>query len=138
MATVGSGRPGASARTAPTGRGSAVWARAALLRAGVALLGALVLLAIGARVVTLVQVGLLEGDDFTPYWNGALAVAAGASPYGWLAENRPQAVPDYIYPPLLALLLAPFARVLDATSARWGWLVLSTASLATATCIVWH
>ena len=48
---------------------------------------ALILTMSGARVVNTIEDALVEGDDFTPYWNGASAVAAGLSPYGWLAEN---------------------------------------------------
>jgi hypothetical protein len=103
-------------------RGAGSW----LTRGIGAAVALLVLLAIGARVVGMVQVGILEGDDFTPYWNGAQAVAAGQSPYAWVAEQRPQEVPDYIYPPLLALLLAPAVPWLDYPAARWAWAALST------------
>ncbi|HLH21033.1 MAG TPA: glycosyltransferase family 87 protein [Chloroflexota bacterium] len=120
-------RPGAP------GRGR-TWAR----NAGVVALALLLLLAIGVRVVLVVQGGLVAGDDFTPYWNGARAVAAGQSPYAWLAENRPQEVPDYIYPPLLAMLLAPFALVLDYAAARWAWLALSAACLLVAAALAWR
>jgi hypothetical protein len=93
-------------------------------------IGALVVVALAARVMAAVEAGLIDGDDFTPYWNGASSVAAGESPYIWLAENRPQELPDYIYPPWLALLLAPLTRVLDYPTARWAWLAVSALSLA--------
>ena len=100
------------------------------------LLGALVVLALVARTIGAVEAGLIEGDDFTNYWNGATAVADGQTPYGWLTENRLQGLPDYVYPPLLALLLAPLTHVVDYTTARWAWLVLSTASLVLGTLLV--
>jgi alpha-1,2-mannosyltransferase len=77
-------------------------------------------------------------DDFTPYWNGARSVAAGHSPYEWLAENRAQEVPDYIYPPLLAIVLAPFTRILDYPAARWAWLGVSTLCIAVSLPLIWR
>ncbi len=133
--------PGVAGALATTMSGGAVArgpARSWGVRGCLIALGLLVLLAVGARVIALVQLGVAEGDDFTPYWNGARAVAAGHSPYGWLAENRPQEVPDYIYPPLLAMLLAPATVVLDYAAARWAWLALSAACLIAATLLAWR
>ncbi|HWP29766.1 MAG TPA: glycosyltransferase 87 family protein [Chloroflexota bacterium] len=111
-----------------------------LSRRGLALGGGglLVLLALVLRVIALVQVGLAEGDDFTPYWNGAAAVAAGQSPYAWLAEHRPQEVTDYIYPPLLAVLLAPATRVLDYAVARWAWLGIGVGCVLIGFWLIWR
>lgn len=111
-----------------------------LSRRGLALGGGglLVLLALVLRVIPLVQTGLAEGDDFTPYWNGAAAVAAGQSPYAWLAEHRPQEVTDYIYPPLLAVLLAPATRVLDYAVARWAWLGIGVGCVLTGLWLIWR
>jgi hypothetical protein len=137
MATAESGRRGAGVVTLAE-EGSVGRARGWALWVGAGALALVVLVAISARVVGLVQLGLVEGDDFTPYWNGAIAVASGQSPYAWLAENRPQEVPDYIYPPVLAMLLAPAVPVLDYTAARWAWLGLSVLCLAAATVLVWR
>jgi hypothetical protein len=103
-----------------------------------AVCGALVLFGMAVRVVTLVNGWLVEGDDFLPYWNGASSVAAGRSPYEWLTTGLPQDWPDYIYPPLLALLLAPVTRVVDYPTARWGWLVFSTLCVVVAFLLAWR
>ncbi len=113
----------------------------ALHRVGRAL-AILVLLALlglsGLRVVGLVDSMLVEGDDFTPYWNGATSVAGGQNPYGWLAENRPQEVRDFIYPPLLALVLAPFTGLVDYPTARWAWLWFSVACMLVGLVLTWR
>lgn len=112
-------------------------------------LAALRWLALGAVAVALLglsavrAVGMIEenwavGDDFTPYWNGAVAVAEGRNPYGWLAEGRPQEVRDYIYPPLLALLLAPFTALMDYPTARWAWLGFSVLCTVAGLVLVWR
>jgi hypothetical protein len=138
VATV---EPGPPRTLAPAGGAGAP--RHGRLRQSLAMVGLLALglglLAVStARVVGLVESMLLEGDDFTPYWNGAVSVAAGQNPYGWLAEGRPQEVPDYIYPPLLALLLAPLTRVLDYPAARWAWLAFSVACTLAGLWLVWR
>jgi hypothetical protein len=99
---------------------------------------ALILAMSGARIVNTIADGLVEGDDFTPYWNGASAVAAGVTPYGWLAENRPQGVPDYIYPPILAVLLSPLPGLLDYPTARWAWLAFSVLCLVVSVALIWR
>jgi hypothetical protein len=71
-----------------------------------------------------------EGSDFTAYWSGAVSQANGQPLYGWLAEPRPLQARDYVYPPLLALLLAPATHLLDYSVARWSWLAVSLACLA--------
>lgn len=91
-----------------------------------------------ARVHQAVLLGIAEGDDFTPYWNGARSVSLGESPYAWTREARPQELTDYIYPPLLALLLAPMAAQWDYATARWGWLGLNVVCLAAAAGLVWR
>jgi hypothetical protein len=90
----------------------------------------------GVRIVKMIDDALVEGDDFTPYWNGGSAVAAGVTPYAWLDENRPQELPDYIYPPLLAVLMSPLPGLTDYPTARWGWLAFSVASLVAAIWLV--
>jgi hypothetical protein len=131
---------GRAARRVPAPPATRVTGRArALLRgAGAAALALLVLLAIAARVVGVVQVGLVEGDDFTAYWNGARAVAAGESPYAWLEEARPLEVSDYHYAPLLAVLLAPFTRLVSYETARWLWLGFSVVCLVGALWLIWR
>ena len=100
---------------------------------------AVVLLGLAAaRVQQAVLLGVVDGDDFTPYWNGARSVSLGESPYAWTREPRSQELTDYIYPPLLALLLAPAAAQLDYATARWGWLVVNVACLAAAAGLVWR
>ena len=68
-----------------------------------------------------------EGSDFTAYWSGAASLANAQPLYGWLAEPRPLQARDYVYPPVLALLLAPVTHLLDYAVARWSWLALSLA-----------
>src|SRR5215212_4174073 len=103
-----------------------------------AIVGALVVLVSVGHIITTIESTMGDFDDFTPYWNGAKSVAAGHSPYEWLAENRPQEVPDYIYPPLLALVLAPFTLVLDYPTARWVWLGISTLFVAASVPLIWR
>lgn len=116
---------------------SAAFRRRATRLAG-GLLAAVLLGLAAARVHQAVLLGIAEGDDFTPYWNGARSVSLGESPYAWTRAPRSQELTDYIYPPLLALLLAPAAVQLDYATARWGWLVLNVACLATAGGLVWR
>jgi hypothetical protein len=78
------------------------------------------------------------GQDFEPYWNGASSVAAGRSPYEWLAENRPQELRDFIYPPLLAVILVPLTQVVDYDTARWLWLVFSALCVAVSIGLIWR
>jgi len=111
----------------------AIWGRGLLLAAAVLLVG------LGTvRVVGLVASQLADGDDFTPYWNGAAAVAAGQDPYAWVSTARHQETADYIYPPPLALLLAPLTRVVDYPTARWLWLALGAAFVAVSVALVWR
>jgi hypothetical protein len=92
-----------------------------------------------AAVITAIDGVLRTGElnDFIHYWSGAGSVAAGHSPYEWLAENRPQSLSDYGYPPLLALLLAPVTRVLDYSTARWAWLGFSALCLVLGWALAW-
>ncbi|HZR98103.1 MAG TPA: glycosyltransferase family 87 protein [Chloroflexota bacterium] len=121
----------------PFTRGRMSLGRWALLSAFGAI-GLLLLALSAARMLDLVASMLATGDDFTPYWTGATAVAAGQSPYGWLAENRPQEVRDYIYPPLLALLLAPLTPLMDYPTARWAWLGFSLLCTILGLALVWR
>jgi len=98
----------------------------------------LVLVMSGARIVNTIGDALVDGDDFTPYWNGATAVAAGRSPYGWLDENRPLTPRDFHYPPILAVLLSPLPRVMDYPTARWAWLGFSVACLVASVVLIWR
>jgi hypothetical protein len=99
----------------------------------------LVLLALSLyHVLTMVTGMMAEGDDFQQYWTGATQVAAGQSPYAWLAEGRPQEGHDYVYPPLPALLLAPFALFLDYPTMRWLWLGLSVLALGVGLALIWR
>jgi hypothetical protein len=77
-------------------------------------------------------------SDFTAYWRGAISVAAGQSPYSWLNESRATEFVDYVYTPLLALLLAPFTSVLDYAGARWAWLALNILCLAAGGLLTWR
>lgn len=87
-----------------------------------------------------VSEGLLR-DDFLTYWDASNNVAAGRSPYEWLTENPPGSemfVSVYVYPPLLALLLAPLTQALDYLTARWLWLAFSMLCLAVGVALVWR
>src|SRR5215218_1296507 len=87
-----------------------------------------------------VSKGLLY-DDFWAYWNAANSVAAGQSPYEWLVENQPgpEAFTSvYVYPPLLAVLLAPLTQVLDYSTVRWAWLIFSVLCLVLGAALVWR
>src|SRR5581483_5079573 len=67
-------------------------------------------------------------SDFFGYLKGADDVLHGRSPY-----NNPA----FFYPPLLAFLAIPFA-VLDYTTARWVWFVLSHLLLIGAAGLLWR
>ncbi len=114
-------------------RGGTRW-----LVVGVAVCCALVLAMSAARIVNTIDGALIEGDDFTPYWNGASAVAAGQTPYAWLDENRPLGLRDFHYPPILAVLLAPVPRLMDYPTARWGWLGFSILCLVASVLLIWR
>jgi len=66
-------------------------------------------------------------DDFTVYWDAAKEVAAGRTPYGWIENGTPKG--SYLYPPFLALALAPVTRLVEFTTARWGWYLFSALCL---------
>ncbi len=66
--------------------------------------------------------------DFGIFFRAAHAVAGGHSPYS---------VPGYVYPPLLAIVLAPFSHLAE-LSVFHAWLVLSLAGIGlVAGCVVW-
>ena len=110
-----------------------------LLRAGAVLLGLIIGVAIVVRVVLLVEVGLVEDDEFTAYYSAAWAVAEGRNPYEWLVEGRPLVEDrDYHYTPTLAMLLAPLAPMLDYPTARWAWLGFSALCLVVGVALVWR
>src|SRR3954468_6384763 len=67
-------------------------------------------------------------SDFTWYYMAAREIAHGRSPYG---------AGGYIYPPLLAFLLAPVAR-LPYFAAQWIWHLISFLSLSFAGYLTWR
>jgi hypothetical protein len=67
-------------------------------------------------------------SDFRCYYLAAQRVAHGESPY--LADG-------YLYPPLLACLLTPLAR-LDYVPARWVWFLFSHVCLLAAAWLIWR
>ena len=67
-------------------------------------------------------------SDFRFYYFAAQHILHGESPF---------LTADYIYPPLLACLLAPIA-VFDYFTARWIWFVFSHACLLTAAFLLWR
>lgn len=79
--------------------------------------------------VTVAQVlpSLGKPSDFSMYYQAAQNVAAGKSPF--VTEG-------YIYPPLLAELLASLAQA-PYESARWIWFLFSQACLLAAAWLMW-
>jgi hypothetical protein len=67
-------------------------------------------------------------SDFRYYYDAARHLLHGESPY---------LTSEYIYPPLLAWLLAPIAW-LDYYTARWIWFVFSHACFLAAACLLWR
>lgn len=74
------------------------------------------------------------GYDLSAYWRAAQAVLDGALPYApfqLAGSYSPQQQFLYVYPPLLAVLVAPFAAVLDDhRTANWLWAGLGASILA--------
>jgi hypothetical protein len=66
--------------------------------------------------------------DFSAYFHAAQHVLDGVSPYN---------DPVFFYPPLLALLMIPFALI-DYVSARWVWFILSHLFLVGAGGLLWR
>ncbi|HEY1758470.1 MAG TPA: glycosyltransferase family 87 protein [Bryobacteraceae bacterium] len=66
-------------------------------------------------------------SDFTLYYQAAQNIIAGRSPF---------VTQGYIYPPLLAELLAPLAT-LGYLGARWGWFLISQMCLLAAAWLIW-
>lgn len=60
--------------------------------------------------------------DFDVLWGAGSAVASGQNPYVGVTDGTLAELRGYVYPPLFALMLAPFTLVLDAATARWAWL----------------
>jgi hypothetical protein len=71
---------------------------------------------------------LSHPSDFTLYYEAARNVLAGRSPF--VTEG-------YIYPPLLAWLLAPLAT-LSYVAARWVWFLLSQSCMLAAAWLMWR
>ena len=109
---------------------------AALSAVGV--VGLALLAASALRIYEVITTMMVVGDDFRAYWNGAVSVAAGQSPYQWHLEPGAQRVMEYIYPPLLAVLMEPLTRLLDYPAARWSWLALNVICLAASCVLVWR
>jgi hypothetical protein len=66
--------------------------------------------------------------DFGIFFSAAHAVAGGHSPYS---------IPGYVYPPTVAIVLAPFSHLAE-LSVFHAWLVLSLAGMGfVAGCVVW-
>ena len=137
MASVGSsaggvvGVAGADAPAWPAG-----WRGRALGLWLLVLMG-LPLAASVARILELVSGWIPErGDDFAVYWQGAVTLATGGDPYAWLlGQDEPF---KYVYPPLLALMLAPLTQVMDYGTARWLWLTFSALCLFAGLALAWR
>lgn len=85
-------------------------------------------LALALLWLALVGATLVPGqDDFGIYRRGALAWVQSGDPYGALAGEAAPAN-TFIYPPLLALLLAPLAG-LDEPTGQLLWFALNCAAL---------
>ena len=80
------------------------------------------------------------GYDLSAYWRAAQAVLDGGSPYApfqLAGSYSPQQQFLYVYPPFLAVLVAPFAAVLDDyRSANWLWAAVGAVILAVAVVMV--
>lgn len=90
------------------------------------------------EVVMLMLTEMYWGNDFGQYWAGANSIAVGRNPYYWLADGPPSHVFSYVYPPLLAFLLAPLTRLLDFETAHLLWLGFSVLCLAGGVAVVWR
>jgi hypothetical protein len=69
-----------------------------------------------------------DASDFRKYYDAARQI---------LERHSPFAAAGYIYPPLLAELLAPLAHV-SYLEARWAWYLLSQACLLAAAWLIWR
>ncbi len=72
--------------------------------------------------------GLASPSDFTHYYLAGGAILHLKSPFD---------DPEFLYPPLVAFLFAPFA-LLSYVAARWAWFLTSQACLIAAAVILWH
>jgi len=76
------------------------------------------------------------GFDFAAYWLAGSHVAAGQSPYSLdqlSGSFQPSEKPLYLYPPVLAALVAPLSVLLDSfRDAMWFWTGLGLVSLVLA------
>src|SRR5690242_4924244 len=71
---------------------------------------------------------LADPSDFIHYHQAARAILHGRSPFG---------DPEYVYPPLIGFLMAPFGLT-DYVTARWIWFLLSHAFLLAAAWLLWR
>lgn len=95
--------------------------------------GCLLLLRVAEIVAA--QAGEVWGFDFAAYWTAAGRVFAGGSPYA-PAINQAGSFLAYLYPPPLAVALAPLAGLgADYRAAEWPWLLIR-AFVAVATLVV--
>jgi alpha-1,2-mannosyltransferase len=80
------------------------------------------------------------GYDLSAYWRAAQAVLDGGSPYApfqLAGAYSPQQQFLYVYPPFLAVLVAPLAAVVDDYRlANWLWAALGAAILAVVVVLV--
>jgi hypothetical protein len=76
--------------------------------------------------------------DFDVLWSGAVTLASGHDPYAWVTNETFADIRGYIYPPLFALVLAPFTWVLDPAAARWWWLGCGILCAATSAWLIWR
>jgi hypothetical protein len=103
------------------------------LRYGAVLAGAVFAVMYLAHLLVILPVAFQNwGLDFHYYWDAATRIATGQDLYGYV-EPVPSSPVEfwrmYIYPPLFALLLAPFARVFDYDTGRAAWLAFSALCL---------
>ena len=101
---------------------------------------AVVGLVIGQVLTAWVIAFVGSGQDFGSYWIAASRTATGGTPYDWLTADRPIMgdETEYVYPPLLAVLLIPFTGWIDYPAARMLWLVFSVLCLIAGVGLSWR
>lgn len=91
---------------------------------------ALVCAALALRIYFFLQVVLPLNHDGCMYLGAARAVVAGQSPIGDISAHVPprtHSIPEYMYPPTLAIVLTPLA-LLPPAAADVAWLAIVAAS----------
>src|SRR4051794_38884914 len=101
---------------------------------------AVVGLVIGQVLTAWVIAFVGSGQDFGSYWIAASRTADGGTPYDWLAADRPIMgdETEYVYPPLLAVLLIPLTGWVDYPAARGLWLLFSVVCLVAGVGLTWR